>query len=114
MQNHDKRARLLKVSGHERKHPKTARIRSESLCLNQWAAIAGPAAALKVRESIESVQLRQTSQEFDIFDERHRQLRRQREIGQPHLEQIVAAAQNKKAVRCQSPELSQKLICCLN
>jgi hypothetical protein len=58
----------------KRKHPEIARIRPEVRGFNQRAAVPGPQVSLKIPKAIDSVQLWQTSQEFDIVGERHRQL----------------------------------------
>src|SRR5437667_2537296 len=93
----------------ERKHPEIPWIRSKSRGFHQWAMLTGPQVSLKIPKTIDSVQLWQTSQEFDIVGERHRQLLIETSSN-AHRQQIVAALQNKKAACRQSPELWSILI----
>jgi hypothetical protein len=74
VQNDDKAGRWLQVMRCKRKHPETARIRPEAGGLDEGAAVPGPQVSFKIPKAVDSVQLWQTSQEFDIVDERHRQL----------------------------------------
>jgi hypothetical protein len=109
VQHHDKAGRWLQVMGCKREHPEIARIRPEACGLNQRATVTGPQVSFKIPKTIDTVQLWQTSQEFDIVGERHRQLLIE-SSSNAHRQQIVAALQNKKTACCQSPELCSILI----
>src|SRR5258708_1180998 len=74
VQNDHKGGLILEVARRKRKHPETARIEPESGGFDEGTAGAGPQAPPITPEGIDSVQLWETSQEFDIVGERHRQL----------------------------------------
>jgi hypothetical protein len=72
VQNDDQRRLWREVAGDERKHPEIAWIGTETRDLNQRAAAAR--SHTPTSEAIDSIQLWQTPQEFNIFSEGHRQL----------------------------------------
>jgi len=72
VQNEDKAGRWLQVMRRKRKHPEISRIRSEARGLNEGATVTGSQVSLNIPKAIDSVQLWQPSQEFDIIAERHR------------------------------------------
>jgi hypothetical protein len=74
VQNDDKRGRWLEVIGHKREHPETTGIRPESGDFSQRTVRDWPQVSPEISKAIETLQLWQTSQEFDIVGEGHRQL----------------------------------------
>src|SRR6202011_2664992 len=80
MENDNKGGRPLRVDGHKGEHPESARIGSESRGFNERAAGAGLEVSPIIPEAMDSIQ---TSQEFDIVSEGHRQLLGERLVTAP-------------------------------
>jgi hypothetical protein len=74
VQNDDKRGRWLEVIRHKREHLETTGIRPESGDFSQRTMGNWPQVSPEISKAIETLQLWQTSQEFDIVGEGHRQL----------------------------------------
>jgi hypothetical protein len=103
MQHDDERTRLLKLLRHEREHAKITGIVAKARdFLQRTGRIRAPAELGQAQ----AIQLWQLSQQIEIFGERHGNSWQATFNVNPN--QIVAALQNKKTVRCQSPEITQK------
>jgi hypothetical protein len=74
VQNDDQSRRRLKLARHEGEHPEIAGIGAESGGFNEGAAEVWLEVSPIIAKAIDTVQLWQTSQEFDIVGEGHRQL----------------------------------------
>jgi hypothetical protein len=105
MQNDDKGRFPLELGGNKGTHSQGARIGSETDGFDERAAEAALHAAPKIGEADGAVQLRQASQEFDVLSERHGNSSSM--TYNANEQQIIAALQNKKAVRCQSPKFAE-------
>src|SRR6202012_2081833 len=74
MQHYDQSGRGLEVFRHIGEHPEIARIGAKSGDLSQRTVEGLPRAPSKVSQAIDSVQLRQLPQKFDVFGKVHWQL----------------------------------------
>jgi len=67
----------------KREHPETTRIRPEVCGFNDRTVRTRPEVSREIPKAVDTVQLWQTSQQFDIFGERHRQLLDERGSSNP-------------------------------